>query len=173
MSIPAWKQALAVRGLTHCERLVLIAFADHADQGGTSWPSQSRIADMMEMSIMSVKRAVKSLEARGLITRTRRKTASNPRKSDLTRMILPVAAELPSGVTVLPAREHHVTPRGNTMFPKPITEPSKNHWARPAPKFSPSIKIDYPHPGASPYGTDEEKREWMQIMQRRIEAQHG
>jgi len=53
-------------------KFVLVALADFADEKGTCFPGQERLADMTGMHRSSVVRHIKTLEKLGLLTRTRR-----------------------------------------------------------------------------------------------------
>ena len=57
----AWK----VRGLTGTEKLVLIRLADRADRDGKCYPGQKSIADDCCISVRTVRKAIKSLTAKG------------------------------------------------------------------------------------------------------------
>ena len=56
------------RGLKPSERLVLLAFADFADDKGACWPSMASVADMCEMTPRGVRGIVRRLEEMGLIS---------------------------------------------------------------------------------------------------------
>lgn len=79
--------ALHVSGISPSERLVLIAYADHADKRGYCWPSVDRLAEITGLSRATVTRANKRLRTLGLIVSIRR---VNPRTgepiSNLTRL---------------------------------------------------------------------------------------
>lgn len=79
--------ALYVDGLSSSEKLVLIAYAEHANRHGYAWPSAQRLADVTGLSRATVTRANASLRKRGLIKTVRR---VNPKTgepiSNLTRI---------------------------------------------------------------------------------------
>lgn len=60
----AWKQSLPPG-----QKLVLIRLADRADDNGECWPSQKSIAEDTGQNERTVRRIVKQLESRGLLTR--------------------------------------------------------------------------------------------------------
>lgn len=60
----AWSQTV---GGGRCDKLVLLALADYADENWQSFPSRRRLAERAECSVDSVDRALKRLEAAGLI----------------------------------------------------------------------------------------------------------
>ena len=69
-----WRQLpaiWAVEGLRSTERLVLLAVAYFADSNGAnSYPAQQTLASMCSCSPRSIKRTLRSLRERGLITAT-------------------------------------------------------------------------------------------------------
>ena len=72
MSIEAVSWALK-QDLAPSEKLVLVSLADHHNRGtGLCIPSQSSIGEQTCMSVRTVQRHLKSLEAKGLITRAAR-----------------------------------------------------------------------------------------------------
>lgn len=79
--------ALYADGITPTEKLVLIAYAEHADHHGYCWPSAQRLADITGLSRATVTRANTSLRNKGLIKSVRR---VNPKThepiSNLTRI---------------------------------------------------------------------------------------
>lgn len=62
-------------------KLVLVALADHADDGGICWPSQTRLALMTGLTTRSVRTAMGRLMASGLIRH-------DPKKGRLNQMKL-------------------------------------------------------------------------------------
>lgn len=75
------------------EKFVLVVLADYADEEGSCFPGQKRIAEKVGGSERTVRRSLKSLEARGLIRRERRSRGDGSRSSD--RYVLPV--NMPTG----------------------------------------------------------------------------
>lgn len=67
MSHQASYWAKKVRGLRWAERMVLGNLADHANGEGRAWPSVATIAGEEGIGQSTVKRALRGLEARGLI----------------------------------------------------------------------------------------------------------
>jgi len=80
----AWRQTLT----TMAEKLVLVRLADMADERFSCWPGQKRLADDSSCSEPTVRRALRGLEAKGLIYRERRSRDDGSRTSD--RYVLPV-----------------------------------------------------------------------------------
>jgi hypothetical protein len=122
---------------------VLVALADMADEAGTCFPGQERIANMTGLSVRTVARALVKLERLGLIVRQRRVDQFGHRTSDRYRlqMTVNVPESLPD---TLPTRQiaykadspslpvRNVTPtghggRGTTR------EPPENHQGGVAP----------------------------------------
>lgn len=63
------------------EKFVLVVLADFADEAGSCYPSQARIASMTGHGVSTVARHLKSLEGAGYLSRTHR-TKSGHRTSD-------------------------------------------------------------------------------------------
>lgn len=79
--------ALYADGITSTEKLVLIAYAEHADHHGYCWPSAQRLADITGLSRATVTRANASLRNKGLIKSVRRvNPKTNEPISNLTRI---------------------------------------------------------------------------------------
>lgn len=72
---------------------VLVALADMADEAGTCFPGQERIASMTGLSVRTVARALEKLEALGLIERRRRSDGYGHRTSD--RYVLHLTVTIP------------------------------------------------------------------------------
>lgn len=70
------------QGIESGPKFVLVALADFADEAGTCYPGQDRIATMTGMHRSSVVRHLKALEAVGLISRMHRQGAKGQRTSD-------------------------------------------------------------------------------------------
>lgn len=64
--------------LPQSEKLVALAFADHADDEGRCWPSFQRVAHKTGYSRRQVIRICRSLKARGILERIRQATADMP-----------------------------------------------------------------------------------------------
>lgn len=75
-------------------RFTLLTLAGYADQYGRLWPSQEALADETEQSVRTVRDQLKRLEGLGLISRTRRNTASGHRTSDLIQLNYDVVLDL-------------------------------------------------------------------------------
>jgi hypothetical protein len=101
------------------KRLVLLAYADHADHdGGSVYPSLARIAHKTGYSRRQVIRVAQQLIEDGLMVRVREATATAPAEYRL---------HLERGVKMSPLRGGVVTSehdRGDKMSPEPSLEPS-------------------------------------------------
>lgn len=122
------------------ERLVLVALANHANSGGTCWPSVGRLVAMTCLGERTVRAKLQSLRARGEISITQRDGTSSlytltPAGDAPLQEMHPAGDADPSGSTcTLPLQEVHPTPAGGA--PKlPITpiehptEPGVSHKA--------------------------------------------
>ncbi len=82
MSVQALSCAFAIRGIGSSEKLVLLALANFADDKMVCWPSQERLALDTELGERTVWSALRSLEARGLLSREKRNRPDGTRSSD-------------------------------------------------------------------------------------------
>jgi len=82
MSVQAITCALAVRGVSTAEKLVLLALANYADDRMRCWPSQKRLADDCAMTDRGVRKVLKALEARRMLSREDRRRSDGTRQSD-------------------------------------------------------------------------------------------
>lgn len=88
MSNRALTWAFSLANLPAGEKFVLVVLADFADEAASCYPSQARIAAMTGHGVSTVARHLKSLEDRGLLTRTARRKGGH-RTSD--RFVLRMA----------------------------------------------------------------------------------
>lgn len=77
MSFEAIKWALATRGLKASEKLLLVVLADHANEGGTCFPSAKLLTEETSLNKDTVFKALKSLEEQGLVTKSKGGRNSN------------------------------------------------------------------------------------------------
>jgi hypothetical protein len=82
MSVQALSCAMAIRGVSASEKLLLLVLANFADEGMSCWPSHKRLADDTGLSQRSVLSLLKGLEGKRFITRTERKRPDGSRTSD-------------------------------------------------------------------------------------------
>src|SRR3990167_4651103 len=107
------------------ERLVLLAYADHADDTGASiFPAVARVAKKTGLSERSVQRVTRRLEASGMLI----SDGAGPKGTRRWRIPLPVGGDRLSPLTHKPEGVTPVTPRGDiAVSPNPsltIKEPS-------------------------------------------------
>jgi len=82
--IPNW--LMRESDLTAHELLVYMALLNRAGGSGLAWPSIARIAKESRTSPSTVKRTIKSLEARGLIVKRVRKRADGTNESNVYKV---------------------------------------------------------------------------------------
>lgn len=116
------------------DRLVLLAIADSADDDGSNaWPSVARLAHKAQVSERTVQRAIRSLEAMGLVFIEENVggpgNARSDRRPNRYTVLLPgcqsVTPKEPRGDT---QRANGVTPsapRGDTAVVRTVLDPSK------------------------------------------------
>ena len=175
MSVEAIHWAKDISGLSMLEGAVLNALAVHADRRtGEAWPSQSRIAEICRCTVRSVQRAIKSLEAKGLLTRSSRYRDDGGRTSDLITLacvkMAGVASDPPRHSVVSPPDRMSPPPRHSVAYPPDTVsgqersyERSSERKPRSAAKYVPTLNLKYAHPGASPWASDEERGAWNEI----------
>lgn len=160
MSVEAIHWAKETPGLSMLEGAVLNALAVHADrQTGEAWPSQSRIAEICRCTVRSVQRAMKSLEAKGLLTRVSRYRDDGGRRSDLVTLACPKICDRMSP----PPRHGVAYPPDTVSGQERSYERSSERKPRSAAKYVPTLNLKYAHPGASPWASDEERGAWNEI----------
>lgn len=125
-----WAYELPLRGSA---KPVLVALADMADEAGSCFPSQARIATMTGLGERTVRRSLCQLEELGLISRLARYGGTDGRKSD--RYVLAVGKNLPANLTTGQSDHRPESPNLPANLTKPtghsgqgtINEPSLNH----------------------------------------------
>jgi hypothetical protein len=94
-------------------KFVLVALADYADDEGSCYPGQERLATMTGQSVRTVRRQLANLEGLSLITRKPRYNRSGHRTSDRYHLCLP-----DSSTTGQPdRRSHEQTPPAKAATP--------------------------------------------------------
>lgn len=149
MSVQAITCALAIRGITASEKLVLLALANYADEHMRCWPSQKRLADDTCLTERTMRTVLASLEKRGMLSRTERRRPDGTRASDV--FTLHFAGEVTAQAEIISASEQPenisayqpeicVTNNRKSTAHQPENisglttfEPSKNHQRRNAP----------------------------------------
>jgi hypothetical protein len=98
MSFQAMSWALAQRCGAPGPKLVLLCLANYADEHGVCWPSDTLLADEVEVSSRSVVKYRQTLRDRGLITWDQRRRADGSLSSNRYRLIMTrTPSEDPSG----------------------------------------------------------------------------
>jgi len=97
MSLQAITAALALRGFSSSEKLLLIAWANYADENGKCYPSQKRLAEDTGLSDRQIRTIAASLAERGLIHRLERRRPDGSRSTDLVTLVCLQQAEVTSG----------------------------------------------------------------------------
>lgn len=82
MSIEALQWAWKVEGLKMAPKFVLISLADYADESGSCFPGQEKIAERTSCSVDTVARSIRVLEDAGLLRREKRRKEGGYRTSD-------------------------------------------------------------------------------------------
>lgn len=123
MSVEAIAAALPRRGLTPTQKLVLIGIANHDGDGG-AWPSIATLAGYAECSERQVQRAVRDLEAMGLVTVHRQEggTGRTPRGQRPNLYEL----HLRGDTQVTPTPDLDVTPGVTPVSPEPSSNRPEN-----------------------------------------------
>lgn len=118
---------------------VLVALADMADEAGSCYPGQGRLAEMTGLSVPTVARALKRLETLGLLARSRRFGSFGYRTSD--RYTLQLTVVVPETLPITPPTRQRAYKAESQVLPitlhsptyhsdgaiEPSVEPSENH----------------------------------------------
>lgn len=115
MSISALNWAFD-QDLPHAEKSVLVALAHRADKNGYCYPGQKTLATMTGASESTVRRAIKSLDQKGYLSREERRRKNGSRTSTGYHLPVTMTADLP--VTVTP---RDIEPTGHHDTPLPVT----------------------------------------------------
>jgi hypothetical protein len=82
VSVQAITCALAVRGVSSSEKLLLLALANYADDKMECWPSQKRLAGDTCLSERTVRSLLKALEERRIVSRKEFRRPDGSRSAD-------------------------------------------------------------------------------------------
>ncbi len=127
MSLQAITAALAYRGLSSSEKLILIGWANYADEAFRCYPSQRRLSDDTGLSDRQIRRLALSLEERGLIQREERRRADGSRSSDLITLVCLQADTMSGGVrTPCPGGADTMSGQNLSLNHSGSKEPSSN-----------------------------------------------
>lgn len=136
MSVQALTCAMAIRGVSASEKLLLLVLANFADEGMACWPSHKRLADDTGLSQRTILTLMKGLEERKIISREERTRSDGSRASDKITLHFSGEVISPRGETISGGGETTSPGWGNqqqgggemvsplTTF-EPITEPSE------------------------------------------------
>lgn len=86
MSVQAITCALALRGVTASEKLLLLALANYADENMRCWPSQKRLAADTCLSERTVRTLLAAMEGRKLLSREEQRRRDGSRSSDVVTL---------------------------------------------------------------------------------------
>ena len=109
MSIKLMTDVFNVQGITHAQKLLLLALADAANDDGVCWPSIHRLASKAMVEERSVTRMLAELEIRGFVARELRSgrstmytvippTGGSPRTNKEPQVKLKGTVKRPDGV---------------------------------------------------------------------------
>lgn len=87
MSIQAITAALALRGFSSSEKLLLIAWSNYADENFQCYPSNRRLCEDTGLSDRQIRRIAGDLSERGLIVRKERFRPDKSRSTDLVTLV--------------------------------------------------------------------------------------
>lgn len=135
----AWASKLDIV-LGSSTRFVLMALANFANDDNLAWVARRTIVRYTELSLATVTRALRELEARGLIEREERTRDNGSRTTDMIRLIVgssPRAAAPPCHGDEGGTRHHDKAPSSPRQGPL-VTVTS------PDPSLNPSLKEDSP-----------------------------
>lgn len=131
MSVQAITCAMALRGVSPSEKLLLLALANYADERMQCWPSQRRLAEDTCLTDRTVRALLAKLEREGTISRTERTREDNSRSTDIVTLHF-------AGVVMSPASGGAEIISGGVRKPLPGGaetasghEPSLNHQPEP------------------------------------------
>lgn len=126
MSAKLVGKALEQRGLSHSEKLTLIALADCTNSAtGVCWPSMLWISNVIERSARQTRTIVRKLEERGFVSTSHRPGTSS------TYVVFPDLADPGSTPEVqtsgTPEVQTSAEPEG-TYRTEPSAAPDGHHW---------------------------------------------
>lgn len=134
MSIQAVACAIALRGVSSTEKLLMIALANYADADMRCYPSHKTLAEDTCLSERTILSALKSLGERGLLKRAERRRLDGSRSTDLITLYFAGEIVSPPPETVSPHGkiDSQTKPQltvigGETVSPLTTFEPSTNH----------------------------------------------
>ncbi len=143
MSVKAVSWAFQVKGLKPAQKLILLSFADFADDNGECYPAYGTIADKAECNKRTVMRAVTQFKKLGIISKvTQRRTRkgdsdTNVYTFDLSRTEFSEPEKTEKG-------SDNLSPRSDTAESPPVVTELSHHRSdravSPKPSLEPSIE---------------------------------
>lgn len=131
MSIQAISSAIALRGVTATEKLLMIALANYADADSRCYPSHRVLADDTCLTERTILSALKSLEAQGFVSRFERRRQDGSRASDLIKLDFERGFQQPADISPpeeidVPSKPQLTVIGGETVSPPTTFEPRIN-----------------------------------------------
>jgi hypothetical protein len=100
VSVQALSCAMAIRGVSASEKLVMLVLANFADEAMSCWPSHKRLADDTGLTQRTVLSVLRTLEDKRLLSRAERKRADGSRTSDKITLHFSGEVISPRGETI-------------------------------------------------------------------------
>ena len=143
MSIQAITKAMAIRGVSSSEKLLLIALSNYADENGKCYPSQRRLSEDTCLSDRTIRRLLTALTERGMLSRKERVRPDGSRGSDVITLLF--CAEISGGAEMVSGGVRKSFPGGAEMVSglttfEPSLEPSSEPLEAQAPAPKPDVK---------------------------------
>lgn len=148
MSVQAITCAMALRGVSPSEKLLLLALANYADERMQCWPSQRRLAEDTCLTDRTVRALLTELEDRGFLSRERRERDDGSRATDRITLhfhgIVPASsdAQISGGAEIISGGVRKQLPGGAEMvsglttFEPSIETPTEPQRAAEPPGFA-------------------------------------
>lgn len=105
MSVQALTQAIAIRGVTSSEKLLLMVLSNYANEKMQCWPSHRRLAEDACLSERTILTLMRGLEDRKIISRIQRRRDDGSRGTDVITLNLGGEATSPRGEHIAPSGE--------------------------------------------------------------------
>lgn len=146
MSIQAISCAMALRGVSPSEKLLLLALANYADEHMSCYPSQRRLADDTCLSDRTIRTLLAALEERGMLSRQGRVRPDGSRASDVVTLHFsgPAVAQISGGAEMVSGGVRKQLPGGAEMVSGLTTfEPSPEPSIEPAADDAREVAVDW------------------------------
>lgn len=116
MSVQAITCAMALRGVSPSEKLLLLALANYADENMRCYPSQKRLAEDTCLSDRTVRSLLAGLAERRMISRTERQRQDGSRASDIVTLHFAGSVDA-NGVTPISGGGETISGGARKQFP--------------------------------------------------------